>query len=53
MVARNVHIILIRFNLCLNLNELKIEEKSKVVVEVSKTMSLQMRAFSRLGILVH
>lgn len=52
MVARNVRIILIQFNLCLKLNELKIEEKSEVVVEVSKSMSLQMRAFSRLGVLV-
>ena len=52
MVARNVRIILIQFNLCLKLNELKIEEKSEVVVEVSKSISLQMRAFSRLGVLV-
>jgi len=31
MVARNIHIILIQFNLCLNLKKLKIEEKSEVV----------------------
>jgi hypothetical protein len=40
MVARNIHIILIQFNLCLNLNELKIEEKSEVVVELSQVHEL-------------
>jgi hypothetical protein len=53
IAARNVHSVLSQLNLCLNLNEIKTEAKSKLVVEVFKSMNLQMRALYRFGVLVH